>query len=250
MKNRLLRAMTIIGCGAILCVSCGPTFPKVRYAPRTSYILTYASVPEKPNAVFQNDGDGRFTIVYEDVYNKNGLGIYKFGLVSSPYYYFDDCFDHPDNFKIFNQIAAKFGDTGYGKMGEHVSNLGMVSRVSLAYIITDINITSTADWDDMHPAGTLFDDVFDITYATFAEYVDSDYDETKLQTVKETRTKTVADISDTDLRLIVCSIGSYKPTPYYTVKSLPTAEKRHTLTIKLFLDDGTTRESTVEAEFP
>ena len=152
----------------------------------------------------------------------------------------------PYKYDDFERIAEELGDTGYAKVGEktetgHTEN----SYVSIYPIISAIDITSNTAWDENHEAGVSLTDCFDISYVSFAEYIDSGYDSKMFKTISERKTKPLSELDPDDLRLV-----RIIPYVYFVITSLPSDDKNHTLTVLFMLHDGTSRESTIEVEFP
>ena len=145
-------------------------------------------------------------------------------------------------------IAEELGHTGYEKLGDKtVTGAPERGYYALYQTISAIEITSDIAWDEKHEAGASLADCFDISYVSFAEYIDSRYDVKKIRTVDKLITKPLTELSENDLRLI----RTYGEQDFaLDVTSLPTSEKLHNLSIIFHIEDGTTRERTIEVEFP
>lgn len=145
-------------------------------------------------------------------------------------------------------IAEELGHTGYEKVGlKTVGGDPGRGYYALYQTISAIEITSDNTWDETHEAGAPLADCFDISYVSFAEYMDSKYDDKKRKTVDTTITKPLTELSENDLR-IIRTYWNRDLTLYVT--SHPTLEKRHNLSITFRIEDGSTCEGSIEVEFP
>lgn len=79
---------------------------------------------------------------------------------------------------------------------------GYYGAYSMYPVISVINIYSDSRWDDTHEAGDLLNDCFDLTYSSFAQYIDSNYSKKYWDTIGTPITKSVAELGPMDLRLV------------------------------------------------
>ncbi len=254
MKNiiRYTNAVAILIAVSTIMTACPWSAPNVDEKAfsikRNCYILGYWDIEQKFPELSYYEKDGRITIDCKLIGSDNLIRLWL-GWNLCDYRYDIE----PTN--EFLKLSTLYGDTDYGKFGKHINVLIDNKRIwldnaptSFNKIITAIDITSNAVWDDTHEAGTLLNDCFEISYKSFAKYIDSGYDEEKLQTADEIIREPLNELAADDLRLVSTVLSDIPIS--LTTTNPPTSAKRHNLSIIFSLDDGTTRESTVEAEFP
>ena len=184
-------------------------------------------------------------------------------------YDFDRIIDRRGTNALKYDSLVKAHKDYYGKL----TDLEDLMMRALFRRIEGLHITSDQDYDEQHPAGSLLNDLFDIEYRSFAKYVESGYDDSLFTNNNDddqaaatrkrmthlaldnffkmtTTRKPLNKLMDNDLRLIVASY--YTPSheyPLLITECLPVIDMQQTLTIKLYLDDGTTRTGYVETVF-
>lgn len=70
----------------------------------------------------------------------------------------------------YKKYAEFYGDTTYH--GPHLLGAG---EIGSAATLSNISITADRDFDDTHPKGTLLNDLFQISYSRFYQYIKSGY---------------------------------------------------------------------------
>lgn len=142
----------------------------------------------------------------------------------------------PSHVTQFLEIAERNGDDF--KRNDYP--LFWNSRMALSDNLVSIEITSNADWDETHPAGTSLNDLFEITLNSFTEYMRNGYAfrESSGQpdpVIRGARRiiKPVSELTPDELAII-------QSDPSFAVRSTPTLAEEHTLTFTLTNTDGKT----------
>ena len=245
------KSLIIILATALCCVSC---MRKLIYMDRFSYVGEYFQASQSPQFEYVIEGNS-LTLTCK-IWSGPEVGYIQYA--------------NPEKFDYFKELCAKYGDTGYNRTTDDQT---YAYPASCANTIVCIDITSANDWDEQHPAGSLLNDLFDIEYRSFAKYIESGYDDSLFTNNNDddqaaatrkrlthleidnyykmtTTRKLLSRLMDNDLRLIVASY--YTPSPEYPLlitECLPVIDMQQTLTITLYLDDGTTRTGYVETVF-
>lgn len=105
-------------------------------------------------------------------------------------------------------------------------------------IINRVSVTSDNDWDTEHPAGSLLNDIFTITYYTHYPYIINGYTGEHITEV----TKPLSELQDDEMKLIQYFIHLSCTMP-------STAAQHHTLTVSFDLDTDRTATYYVELDF-
>ena len=164
-------------------------------------------------------------------YNMDDEGAWAISLTpgENPVWFTSPDFKYPSFVEQFRKIAARNGDTDFKR--EDLP-LFWNERTALSDNIVSIHITSDADWDETHPAGTPLDDLFKAYIDSYTEYIRNGY-----AYVGETGPdegysgeriiqKPLSEITADELAII-------QPDPDFVVLSAPTLAKQHTLTFTL-----------------
>lgn len=172
-----------------------------------------------------------------------GLVIY----IPSPDMYF---YDEPDVEK-FNRWAIRNGDTDFNL----VSPPGVFPLVStFADNFKKMVITSTADWDETHPAGTPLDDVLRVRINSSADFVRGGYDmgAYEYEFLKnfdylKTIEKRPSELTAADMQMIYHSndLSSKTKSPVIIFTSAPTLAKTHTLTLSWTTVEGDVKTASI-----
>ena len=166
--------------------------------------------------------------------------------------------------RIFDSLCVKHNDLSYNKEIRYIMAL---PNQYLACDFTSINVTSDADFDDVHPMGSSLNDIFRfmswspyryildgyIYYEEEAKKVSDTFkdfygeywfDHEKEEGFKYPVDKMACDIDPDDMTLLgeisICVLKA---------ESNPTISKQHNLTITLTADNGKTYSTTLFAEF-
>ena len=196
----------------------------VRTGKRTGYIGTYVYFnPDKAILTYDNGG---CSMLLEPAYMNVYVNSYNFVFNSNP-----------SLEERYYALCEKFGDI---KPDGFTCSSYNHLPYPIAYfeIVNTIAITSNADWNADHPAGTSLNDLFDITYHTYYPYVSNRYVGEELTTV----TKPLTELQYDEMKLIQLDIS-------LMCSSLPTEFEHHTLTISFELDTDRTATYEVELDF-
>lgn len=161
----------------------------------------------------------------------------------------NDCISYHNynNKAQYSVYAEKFGDTSYNRVLDYINDVYPSNTRVLSFIVTSIDIVSDADWNESHGAGTSLAQYFSVKFRSIAQFIDSGYDfELEQYCENHWITTPLDELQEDDMRLVIfCrpSFEIYATTP-------PTIDKHHRLTITLTLDDGSTKEHTVEVTYP
>ena len=100
-------------------------------------------------------------------------------------------------------------------------------------------VTSNADWDEAHPAGTSLDDVLQVRINSSSDFVHDGYDmgEYKYEFLQnydylKTIEKRPSELTAADMKMVYYSLtdfSSQTKSPVIVFTSAPTLEKEHTL---------------------
>ena len=196
----------------------------VRTGKRTGYIGTYVYFnPDKAILTYDNGG---CSMLLEPAYMNVYVNSYNFVFNSNP-----------SLEERYYALCEKFGDI---KPDGFTCSSYNHLPYPIAYfeIVNTIAITSNADWNADHPAGTSLNDLFDITYHTYYPYVSNRYVGEELTTV----TKPLTELQYAEMKLIRTFMN-------LDCSTLPTESERHTLTISFELDTDRTATYEVKLKF-
>ena len=113
-------------------------------------------------------------------------------------------------------------------------------------------VTSNADWDEAHPAGTSLDDVLQVRINSSSDFVHDGYDmgEYKYEFLQnydylKTIEKRPSELTAADMKMVYYSLtdfSSQTKSPVIVFTSAPTLEKEHTLTLRWTTVEGDVKE--------
>lgn len=171
--RRLYKYISILLLGCIVAACDVPHYDKYD---RFAYICAFYDMNRNQNSVIYYKYDGRLFLNWEMNYS-SGIDYWN------NYKYMDE-----QQRQRFHDLCSKYGDVhynGYMKI-ERRSTTGIYSLYdqnglkepicATSEVITGVEIVSDMAWDATHPAGTSLNDLFDITYYSFAPYIASGYD--------------------------------------------------------------------------
>ncbi len=152
----------------------------------------------------------------------------------------------------FDALSAKHGDIGYHQDISASSSCPSRPHTFLGHDFASITVTSDADFDEAHPAGTLLNDL--VQYMTYSPYpfIQSGYayanprPANRWERVKEELIlidKPLLDCTTEDFILPFAVMddwwcGGAFPAFYLQVKGVPTLSKQHTITVTVMDDAG------------
>ena len=127
----------------------------------------------------------------------------------------------------FERLASRNGDVSYNQWINE-DPVFYKQPVAFAYDFGSLHITSNADWDTEHPAGSLLDDIMQVEMSSYAEYIRNGY----TGPVEVCHKKLASELSAEDMAIVSDS--------YFTIRFMraPTLEREHTLTVTLTTTDG------------
>ena len=97
--------------------------------------------------------------------------------------------------EFYDRICTEYGDTAYNQ-NIYLPN-GIIYPMSDYPHIAVINVTSSEDFDEAHPAGTSLNDVMSVIYSNIMEYVESGY----TCTINNSKTKSLNELQPQDLAM-------------------------------------------------
>ena len=163
---------------------------------------------------FQNECSG-------DVHRLSKKQIAGFVIcIPSPKMYF---FYGPDIEK-FNRWAARNNDIDFNQV---LANGALPMVATFADNFSKMVVTSNADWDEEHPAGTLLDDILWAEFWSYADYIRSGYETGGGNNVQ----MLVEDLKADDMQMIRDYVIIY-------FTKTPTIDPIHTLTVEWTTVEG------------
>ena len=140
--------------------------------------------------------------------------------IPSPKMYF---FYGPDIEK-FNRWAARNNDIDFNQV---LANGALPMVATFADNFSKMGVTSNADWDEEHPAGTLLDDILWAEFWSYADYIRSGYETGGGNNVQ----MLVEDLKADDMQMIRDYVIIY-------FTKTPTIDPIHTLTVEWTTVEG------------
>ena len=140
--------------------------------------------------------------------------------IPSPKMYF---FYGPDIEK-FNRWAARNNDIDFNQV---LANGALPMVATFADNFSKMVVTSNADWDEEHPAGTLLDDILWAEFWSYADYIRSGYETGGGNNVQ----MLVEDLKADDMQMIRDYVIIY-------FTKTPTIDPIHTLTVEWTTVEG------------
>lgn len=131
----------------------------------------------------------------------------------------------------FRRLAERNGDTSFNQWIDHWRadpSEWPYTVYTWADNFQSMHVTSDADWDEAHPAGTPLDDILRITIETYAEFVRSGYQAPDISIEKS---MLISELTPEDMEMI----ATY---PMIRFTSAPTISPNHTLTLEWTTVEG------------
>ncbi|MDE5729929.1 MAG: hypothetical protein K2H81_00160 [Alistipes sp.] len=141
----------------------------------------------------------------------------------------DDTESFPKGDPIYEKLAERNGDTHFNQLFENKSDCPH-ERV-MADNFQSMHVTSDADWDEAHPAGTPLDDILLIEICTFAEFIQSNY--TTPSCGYTEKSMLVSELTPADMKMLDTVLM-----PCIFFMSPPTLELNHNLTLEWTTVEG------------
>lgn len=165
----------------------------------------------------------------------------------------------------FDRLCEKHGDTGYNR----VIRFHALMNNYLAYNITSVSVTSDSAYDELHPANTDLNDLFEFFNVSPLKYIRSGYTElynwrycplteyemslygtlgSSVDSYSEfhvTR-KDLTALEESDLELV--GDGGYSLI-FLKLLKLPTLSNEHTFTVTITIEDGRVFSDNVTISF-
>ena len=168
--------------------------------------------------------------------------------IPSPKMYF---FYGPDIEK-FNRWAARNNDIDFNQV---LANGALPMVATFADNFSKMVVTSNADWDEAHPAGTSLDDVLQVRINSSSDFVHDGYDmgEYKYEFLQnydylKTIEKRPSELTAADMKMVYYSLtdfSSQTKSPVIVFTSAPTLEKEHTLTLRWTTVEGDVKTASI-----
>ena len=127
----------------------------------------------------------------------------------------------------FERLASRNGDVSYNRWINE-DPVFYEFPVAFSYDFGSLHITSEADWDEEHPAGTFLDDIVQVEMSSYAEYIRNGY----TGPVEVCYKKLVSELTAEDLAIVSVSGFTFR------FMRAPTLEREHTLIVSLTTADG------------
>ena len=150
----------------------------------------------------------------------------------------------------FERLAIRNGDVGYNRWLEFWEYPS-----AFADNFQTMHITSNADWDEAHPAGTSLDDVLQVRINSSSDFVHDGYDmgEYKYEFLQnydylKTIEKRPSELTAADMKMVYYSLtdfSSQTKSPVIVFTSAPTLEKEHTLTLRWTTVEGDVKTASI-----
>lgn len=151
----------------------------------------------------------------------------------------------------YEPYAEKFGDISYNRTLNSTPGCSHFpsSVWALSFVVTSIDIVSNASWDATHDAGISLSDCFSVRFRSIAPYIKSGYNDELLDSCKSNFLNIPINTLQSNDMFLTIGMPTM-PSFHICATSPPTIDKHHRLTITLTLDDGSTKEHTVEVTYP
>ncbi|MDE5729928.1 MAG: hypothetical protein K2H81_00155 [Alistipes sp.] len=157
-----------------------------------------------------------------------------------PYHYILLCDNGPSSKRIdkesspvrFERLAERNGDTSFNRWIDHWRadpSDWPYTVYTWADNFQSMHVTSDADWDEAHPAGTPLDDILRIKIETYAEFVRSGYQTYPHISIE--KSMLISELTPEDMEMIACY-------PEIRFTSAPTISPNHTLTLEWTTIEG------------
>ena len=127
--------------------------------------------------------------------------------IVDPVYYQDPFLKVSNNAGLFLWAAERYGDRRetYFDTSDYLH----IGIIALYIEILSIDVTSNKAWDEAHPAGTLLNDLIELSIFSYADYIDNGY-----QGEISWEAKKLSEVTTEDFRLISPEFSFYfKKTP-------------------------------------
>ena len=130
----------------------------------------------------------------------------------------------------FRRLAEHNGDTSFNRWIDHWAEPGTWPYTVEAWAdnFQSMHVTSDADWDEAHPAGTPLDDILRIKIETYAEFIRSGY---QMYPAAREKFIFISELTPDDMKMIA-------PDPTIHFTCAPTISPAHTLTLEWTTVEG------------
>ncbi len=153
---------------------------------------------------------------------------------------------------IYDSICAKHNDTTYYQ--PLVSGTGVFKHNYWAFDLVSIQVTSNANFDAEHPAGTLLNDIVQFTAYTPYPYIQAGYKDCDEITLIN---KPLIECTPADFILTLGNkendnleyAGHAWSSCYLIVNAIPTLSQQHTITVTILDDAGKTWEASIDMDW-
>ena len=152
----------------------------------------------------------------------------------------------------FNRWAARNNDIDFNQV---LANGALPMVATFADNFSKMVVTSNADWDEAHPAGTSLDDVLQVRINSSSDFVHDGYDmgEYKYEFLQnydylKTIEKRPSELTAADMKMVYYSLtdfSSQTKSPVIVFTSAPTLEKEHTLTLRWTTVEGDVKTASI-----
>lgn len=218
----VIRQVMQLSLTVVLFTMCGREGCEVTYYDSASYVNQYVLVHRTMFDVRQDKGEVALTFHFTP--------LASVGIMSR------DAND--ENYKRYIGICERHEDMGFHREVGYL--MGFEFGVFYDVDPVRIEVTSDADWDEEHPAGSQLGDIAVLNATTPYPFIKNGYTGEEVTRIQ----KTLSEVTAEDMVLTYPSTGNYMCTageishenmciPYITFKTKPEVEKRHGLTVKL-----------------
>ena len=188
--------------------------------------------PFYPRHLIRGYLEGDYMLLYDD---------YRMGLaIGSEARYYPSPDTRPSADEHYLEIARRNGDTCFY---QETYWLWYMERDAFAENFRSISMTSDADWDESHPAGTPLDDLFEVSVGAYGPYIRNGYvyigDPAFRLYCYTSICKRMDQLEPSDLEVISDRSLSLN------ILSYPTVEREHTLTLTITTTAGKVHMPTV-----
>lgn len=147
-------------------------------------------------------------------------------------YHLPKCIFYGPDIEKFNRWAARNNDIDFNQV---LANGALPMVATFADNFSKMVVTSNADWDEAHPAGTSLDDVLQVRINSSSDFVHDGYDmgEYKYEFLQnydylKTIEKRPSELTAADMKMVYYSLtdfSSQTKSPVIVFTSAPTLEK-------------------------
>jgi hypothetical protein len=142
--------------------------------------------------------------------------------------------------ETYDALCEKYGDMTFNRDVKMFTNLPNDLPNALSVDFVSVDITSNADFDAGHLAGSSLGDIVMFNAWSFKPYIDSGYTSNDGCWIWEL----VSELTPAQLTLL-----EYQDGPTLWIQTAPTLSKTHTFTVTMTADDGRVFSDTIEMTF-